>query len=274
MDGKNFSSWLVVSDIDGTLNNKLRRTPEVNIKAIDRFVNTLDGNFTLGSARGVESLKPHYMNLPSHKTPAIVLNGAGIYDFAKEEMVWFNPIPPSGEEVIRKTMERFPLLEIGVLTDDMIYLVRPRILSPCMMMLDSLKHKKCRTISEVPKGRWGKVIFFCYPWLKAEIKRFVMSVTADDLAYIDTGRASFDLLNKTTNKGNAVLALADILGIPEENTGAIGDYYNDLDMLKTVRHPACCAQAPEDIHRVCEFHACHCNKGAVADFLKYIEKTY
>lgn len=274
MEEKNYSSWLVVSDIDGTLNNKLRRTPKVNIDAIDRFVHTLGGNFTLASARNVQSLKPHYMKLPSLKTPAIVMNGAGIYDFSKEEMLWFNPMPSSAEEVIRKAMKKFSLLEIGVLTDDMIYLVRPRILSPCMMMLDSLRHIKCASIDEVPKGKWGKVIFFCYPWLKKKIKDYVVSVSYDDLAYIDTGRASFDLLNKTTHKGNAVLALAEILGVPEENIGAIGDYYNDLDMLKTVRHPACCKQAPEAIHKVCEFHACHCNDGAVADFLGYIEKNY
>ncbi len=274
MEEKSFSGWLVVSDIDGTLNNKLRKTPRVNIDAIDQFVHTLGGNFTLASARNVQSLKPHYMKLPYLKTPAIVMNGAGIYDFSKEEMLWFNPIPSSAEDVIRKAMEKFPALEIGVFTDDMIYLVRPRILSPCMMMLDSLRHKKCTSIDEVPKGKWGKVIFFCYPWLKKKIKDFVISVSDADLAYIDTGRASFDLLNKTTHKGNAVLALAEILGVPEENIGAIGDYYNDLDMLKTVRHPACCKQAPEELHKVCEFHACHCNDGAVADFLGYIEKNY
>lgn len=271
---KDFSDWLVVSDIDGTLNNKLRRTPKVNTRAIDRFVHTLNGNFTLASARNVQSLTPHYINLPDVTTPAIVLNGAGIYDFSKKEMIWFNPISKSGQEVIRKTMKKFSSLEIGIFTDDMIYLVRPRIMSPCMMAMDSLKHKKCADIDEVPEGRWGKVIFFCYPWLKEKIKNYVKSISGDELAYIDTAIVSFDMVNKTTHKGNAVLELASILGVPEHNIGAIGDYYNDLDMLKTVKHPACCKQAPEEIHKVCEFHACHCNNGAVADFLRYIEGKY
>lgn len=33
-----FSDWLVVSDIDGTLNNKLRRLPKKNYDAINEFV--------------------------------------------------------------------------------------------------------------------------------------------------------------------------------------------------------------------------------------------
>ncbi len=271
---KDFSDFLVVSDIDGTLNNQMRKTPRVNTEAIYRFVHELNGNFTLASARGVESLWIHYRNLPNITTPAIVLNGAGIFDFTKKEMVWFNPIPESGIKVIEKAMKKFKSLEIAVLTDDMIYLVGSKFMAKCMMMLDSLTHKTCKNLDEVPKGKWGKVIFFCLPNLKNKIKDYVISRSASDLAYIDTGAMSFDMVNSTTHKGNAVLKLAEILGVPEGNIGAIGDYYNDLDMLKTVAHPACCKQAPEDIHAVCEYHACHCNDGAVADFLGYIEKTY
>ncbi len=274
MEEKKYTEWLVVSDIDGTLNNSFRRTPKVNTEAIDRFVHTLGGSFTLASARNVQSLRTHYMKLPDVKTPAIVLNGAGIYDFTKEEMLWFNAIPFSGKEIIKKAMDKFPSLEIGVFTDDMIYLVRAEFLSPVMMMLDSLKHRKCDSIDDVPEGRWGKVIFYCLPYQKKRIKEYVSSLSGDEISYIDTTAFSFDMVSSTTHKGNAVKVLAEILKIPERNIGAIGDYYNDLDMLKSVSHPACCKQAPDDIHKVCEFHACHCNKGAVADFLRYIEENY
>ncbi|MGN0487470.1 MAG: HAD family hydrolase [Acutalibacteraceae bacterium] len=275
MDKKDYSSWLVVSDIDGTLNHKLRFTPKVNTAAIDRFVHALKGNFTLASARSVASLRPHYMNLPDVHTPAVVLNGAGIYDFTKEKMIWFNPIPECGVEIVRKTMERFPFLEIGIFTDDGIHLVRPRIMSPCMMMVDHLEHQRHSSLVSVPKGNWGKVIFFCPPWQKKKIRDYVYSISdPKQLSYIETAVVSFDMVAKDTHKGNAVLQLAKLLHVPESNICAIGDYYNDLDMLKTVAHPACCAQAPRAIHEVCEYHACHCNQGAVADFLHYIEKNY
>ena len=274
MDCKNYSDWLIVSDIDGTLNNNRRQTPEVNTKAIYDFVHNKGGNFTLASARGVQSLAPHYKNLPDVATPAIVLNGAGIYDFKCEKMLWFNSVPGSSIRVISDAMKKFRHLEVGIFTADMIYLVKPRVLSPVMMALDSLTHKKVESINDVPKGNWGKVIFFCLPWLKDKVKDYVLSISDKSLAYIDTTKFSFDMVNATTNKGNAVLKLAELLGINENNIGAIGDYYNDLDMLKTVRHPACCKQAPQDIHKVCEYVACHCNDGAVADFINYIYKTY
>ena len=274
MNTKNYADWLLVSDIDGTLNNKLRRTPKVNTTAIDKFVHQSGGNFTLASARNVQSLEPHYKNLPDVSTPAIVLNGAGIYDYKSNKMLWFNPISARAKDVIRKALNKFPFLEIGIFTDDAVYLVRPIISSLIMMSLDSLKHKKFRSIDEVPTENWGKVIFFCMPWNKKKIRDFVSKESDGTLAYIDTSFTSFDMVAHDTNKGTAVLKLAEILGICEENIGAIGNYYNDLDMLKAVRHSACCKQAPEDIHSICEYSACHCNDGAVADFISYIYQNY
>ena len=61
-----------------------------------------------------------------------------------------------------------------------------------------------------------------------------------------------------------------MLGIEKSHVAAIGDYYNDWDMLKTVGLPACAGQAPQPIHNICKFEACHCNKGCVADLLEYI----
>ncbi len=274
MNVKNYSDWLIVSDIDGTLNHKLRFTPQVNIDAINDFVHNKKGKFTLASARNVQSLSTHYNKMDNLTTPAIVMNGAGVYDFTKEEMIWLNAMPAESAEVIRKTVEKFPHLDIGIFTDNMIYLIRPKVASRVMMALDNLNHKKVKNVDEVPVKNWAKVIFFCLPWMKKKVRDYVESLNCPGVIYIDTTAASFDMVNATTNKGNAVIKLAEMLGIDENNIGAIGDYYNDLDMLKTVRHSACCKQAPEDIQKVCEYVACHCNNGAVADFINYIYKTY
>lgn len=85
--------------------------------------------------------------------------------------------------------------------------------------------------------------------------------------------ASYEMLLEGTNKGTTVLEIADMLGIPHEHTGAIGDYFNDYDMIKSVGVPAVCGQAPQEMKDAAAFVACHCNKGAVADFLEYIENN-
>ena len=76
------------------------------------------------------------------------------------------------------------------------------------------------------------------------------------------------------NQQSAVMKIAELYGIEHKYTAAIGDYFNDYDMLKTVGLPACCGQAPKAMHEIAKFHACHCNKGAVADLLEYIMNDY
>ena len=56
---KTFENWLVVSDIDGTLNNKIRKLPKRNYDAIKKFTD-LGGNFTLASGRLQSSLERNY----------------------------------------------------------------------------------------------------------------------------------------------------------------------------------------------------------------------
>ena len=88
-NNKSLSQWLIASDIDGTLNNKLRRLPERNEAAIKRFV-SLGGRFTLASGRNPQSMEKHFKRLPIDGTPAVVINGAGLYDFKKKEMIYFH----------------------------------------------------------------------------------------------------------------------------------------------------------------------------------------
>ena len=57
-----YSKWLLVSDIDGTLNNKIRRLPKINKQKIREYVDN-GGYFTLCSGRNLQSLTPHYKKL-------------------------------------------------------------------------------------------------------------------------------------------------------------------------------------------------------------------
>lgn len=269
---KDLSNWLVVSDIDGTLNNKFRFMPKANYDAIDRFINKLSGNFTLASGRGIESMRPHFEKLPKgKKAPAVIINGAGIYDYEKEKLLFFNPVDEQGREVARRVLEKFPSCEVQIINVDHIYTVNPKIIAPLMRSSDPLKNTDCRSIEEVPFGEWGKVIFMALPKMMKKIVAYIGSLETDRLSFMSSSVISYEMLGENTNKGTAVLKVAQMLGIDKSHTAAIGDYFNDYEMLRSVGLPACCGQAPEGLKKIAEFQACHCNKGAVADLLKHIE---
>lgn len=269
-----FSDWLVVSDIDGTLNNKLRRLPKRNYERICEFVQEKKGHFTLASGRNVSSMRASFQNLPIASTPAVLLNGAGIYDYEHEKMLRFHEINPAGYELVRAVTKKFPSVEVEILTRDSAYTIHARIFANVMLRADDLPHRKFKTISEVPPDGWGKVIFLGMPPLISAVKRYLLSISDPNVNFMSSSVSSFEMLEKGIHKGVGVMEIAKMYGIEHSHTAAIGDYFNDYEMLKTVGLPACCGQAPKEMHEIAKFHACHCNRGAVADLLEYIMYDY
>lgn len=266
-----YSDWLIASDIDGTLNNKLRRLPERNEKAIRKFV-SMGGRFTLASGRNPQSMEKHFKRLPISGTPAVVINGAGLYDFEKKQMIYFSAMSDEGMKLAVDAAKKFPMVDVIIVAKDIIYITGTGWFGKLFVAADKLDHKHIKNIDDVPKENWGKVIFSGIPFHISKVKKHFTSLENPDLTLMSSSVASFEILARNTHKGTAVLKLAEILGIDKSHTGAIGDYFNDYDMLKSVGVPACCGQAPKEMKKISEFVACHCNKGAVADFLEYIEK--
>ena len=107
-----------------------------------------------------------------------------------------------------------------------------------------------------------------------KVEKFAKENSSMTTNLMRTSPFSFELVNEGTNKGVAVLKVAELLGIKQEHTAAIGDYFNDYEMLKAVGLPACCGQAPDGMKKIAKLVTCHCNKGAVADLIEYIIKNY
>ena len=269
---RTFENWLVVSDIDGTLNNKIRKLPRRNYNAIKEFTER-GGNFTLASGRLQSSLERNYNRITPNQ-PAIVLNGAGIYDFDKREMIWRSTIGEKGREFVKYISEEFDEIfksvDIGVYFDDYVYIVRNGLLSNVTMLGDKAKYEIVKSVDDVPKEGWMKVIFWSNPFTIEKLRKVISTLENPDANFMLSSILTLEMLQKDTHKGVGIMKLADMLGIEKSHVAAIGDYYNDWDMLQTVGLPACAGQAPSSIHKICQFEACHCNKGCVADLLEYI----
>lgn len=268
------SSWLIASDIDGTINNKARQPVQRNIDLVNKFVFECGGNFTLASGRSPESMRKHFKRLGIDDGKAIVLNGAGIYDFATEQMVWQSTLNEHCIDMVRKSVQKFPFLAFEVVSDKCVYLFRPTISTRIMAINAKKDVRYFYDFEKIPKDNWYKVIFSGLPAQMKLLEKYIvgMSNTTDNLMYSSV--MSYEMVNEDTNKGVAVLKLAEMLGVDKSNTAAIGDYFNDYQMLKRVALPACCGQAPKGMKDIAKFVACHCNDGAVADLIEYIIKNH
>lgn len=267
---EDYSKWLVVSDIDGTLNNKFRKLPKNNYDAIKAFTEC-GGNFTLASGRMISSLERNYNKITANQ-PAIIVNGAGIYDYKQRKLLWSSTIGEKGRAFVRDVLNKFRgfnSVDVGIFFDDHVYIIRKGLLSQGQMYFDKSRYQFAK-IDDVPEEGWMKVIFWSNPVVINKLKKYINSVENPDANFMSSSPWSLEMLQKGTHKGTAALKLAEMIGVDKDHVAAIGDYYNDYDMLKTVGLPACAGQAPKDLHKIAKYEACHCNKGCVADLLRYI----
>lgn len=271
---KSLSHWLIASDIDGTINNKARRLVQRNYDAVHKYINEYGGNFTLASGRAPESMRKHFKKLDIPDGKAIVINGAGIYDYAEEKMIWTSPLNEHCIDMVRKTVKKYPTISFQVISDKYVYIFRPTPSSRILAINARLPIKYFYSFESIPKENWYKVIFTALPPALKAVSRHIesMSNTTENLMF--SSQWSYEMVNEDTNKGKAVLKLAEMLGVKKENTAAIGDYFNDYEMLKQVALPACCGQAPKGMKKISKLVTCHCNKGAVADLIEFIIKNH
>ena len=79
----------------------------------------------------------------------------------------------------------------------------------------------------------------------------------DNLKVATTAPANLEIFHVTAGKGCGLLKLAEMLGVPKENTVAVGDSINDLDMLQKAGISLAMENASEEVKRVAMRTICH-----------------
>ena len=74
-----------------------------------------------------------------------------------------------------------------------------------------------------------------------------------ELVLISSGPNLYDVMCKGVSKGNALLELADYLGIPADTTFAIGDSDNDLSMIESAKYGIAMGNATAEIKKASSY---------------------
>lgn len=82
---------------------------------------------------------------------------------------------------------------------------------------------------------------------------------------------SGEICQKGTSKEKRVKFLTKYYNIDINETYAIGDDYNDIEMLKYVKHGIAMGQAPDKVKEICEYVTGDFNQEGVVQAMKYYE---
>lgn len=268
MKEKPMTGLLVVSDVDNTLLTEAAGLPPENLQAIQRFC-ALGGSFTLATGRNVPSARRWLDGIPVN-APVILLNGGLIYDYERELVLNTHYI--SREKacpVLLQLLQAFPALGFEVMAENLqTYVVRASAGTDRHLRQEHF----CAVLADVEKvpGRWFKVLAAGEPDQCAAAERFCRKHFAqqEELLFQRTQDCYFEILPAQVNKGTALRSLCRIQGIAQQASYAIGDYDNDVELLRAAGFAVAVANAPARVRRWADLVTGSCADGGVAQFLQ------
>lgn len=245
---------LICSDVDGTLLDSEHKLPARNVEAIRRVV-AKEIPFVLASGRIAGSLE-HLQREAGFRGPLICLNGAYIID--GQTLIFERTLPPDvartlvpfarseGMQVFLYKGTRWFVDEI----DEWVAYER-RV---------STVEGECRSFEELLASweRSGegfhKLLFMSEnPHTVEHCMRLLTDRFSDMLTIYQSSPRYIEILAKDMDKGVGVEKLAEYLGIGLNQVLAIGDFYNDIPMLKAAGRGIAMGNAPEPVREVADY---------------------
>lgn len=260
-----FDGKLLVSDMDATLLNSEHMVSEANREAIEYFISE-GGRFTVASGRMVPAVRA-YFNQMTINAPAILHNGAKLYDYDKETVVFEKFIEENRKQAIKRVHDTRPEFGLEIYSNELVY-----IYQRCFET-DRFLTKPYKVFYEVPDEVWDA------PWIKALVIGHKEQLDAFEPIYrgeydsgysVRSGDRYLDIVASGVSKGTGLVKLAGILGIKPENTYAVGDNMNDIDMLKAAGHSYAVANSEQAVKDTADEVILSCDNDAIAYIIKNI----
>ena len=252
------------SDMDGTLLTNDKKVSAENLAAIRRFVEA-GGYFGIATGRSENIAAPFLKDIPMN-LPAILYNGAAVYDFSKEAFLYQAELERSLViKMATLALEVYPEVCAEVYTNGIIQLLNRDCVMDHYIPRENQKFEY-KALDDF--GLCMKLLFYGENAKLKEVERKLYEVTAGaGLQVMFSAPYYLELLPSGATKGSALSWIVENLGIDPDDTAAIGDFYNDVALIETASIGAAPANAPEDVKECANVIVADNEHSAVADFI-------
>jgi Cof subfamily protein (haloacid dehalogenase superfamily) len=263
---REFSDVLVITDMDGTFLGDDKNIPQGNLEAKEKL-ESLGANFTIATGRTILSIQ-RFIDIIKPKIPMILFNGAVIYDFNQSKILWKKTLDSNIKESLKIVLEKYPQVGSEILIEDKIYIIQYNNYVKRHVSIEGLDYE-VRSIDDVPEG-WYKVFFALDENLMDEFIEFVGTLDFGNLTFVRSELNYYEILPEGVNKGDALLKLTEMIGIDMNNVVSIGDYNNDIEMVKESKLGFATQNATNALKDVADKITSTNNNCAVANVINYV----
>ncbi len=268
-----FDNKLIVSDIDGTFFDDNELIPSCNIDAINYFKEN-GGLFTFATGRNEVTIEPEIAKLAN--APLICCNGAYIYDFEngrRHNEICIAPGPAIS--IIKTVLDSFPGVTVSITVDKKFYIIGSLENMSTPKFDQTEENFVFADLDDVPTSDWYSIVFHGEKAQLDLVEKFI-NVSAENLYIIcRSWPTMLEINNIRATKGHAAQELKHMCEAKNKDgvftLYGIGDYGNDLPLLKDADLSACPSNAIIQLREIADVIVCSNNDGAVAGLIEYID---
>ncbi|MDD6483902.1 MAG: HAD family hydrolase [Clostridiales bacterium] len=261
-----FDGYILVSDMDATLLRKNHTISDKNIAAIKYFTEN-GGRFTVASGRMMSAVRA-YLDRLNLNAPAVLHNGAMIYDFEKNAVLFEKNIEPERKPVIKRVFEETEGLGLEVYSNEVVYIYKP------CRETERFKTRSYDVVYSMPDKVWDE------PWIKyliiadkrEQLDEFEPIFRREyDTGYaVRSGPLYLVIVAGGVSKGKSARKVAKITGC--KTLIAVGDSQNDIEMLKEADLSFAVENAEPEVKAAASRQAPSNENDAIAYIVEYLDK--
>ncbi len=259
---------ILLSDMDGTLLDSNSIASEKNKEAIRKFVE-LGGNFGIATGRGHQNALG-FLDGVMINTPSIVYNGSMLYDFEKAAPSVMKTLPAEElTESILWLMDSYKEVMVQIYGAEMSYIVSSRESADEEVLI---YHQPATFIhlDNILKEDWVKILISGnHDDLVALEKHLEESHLKDKVRWVFSSEIFLEILPLDVSKGTMLHELRKHYS-DEHQIIAIGDFYNDIEMIQEADCGIATFNAPEAIKNLSDRVTVSNDDSAVASVIEDI----
>lgn len=263
---------ILFSDLDGTLFNSRSEVSAENRAAIEAY-EAAGGLFAISSGRAPYNARHFLGGLPVN-APSIVFNGAAAYDCGTEEYIFCRALDRAViDPLLRRAMAEIPGLDLQVYTkSEILYCTPEETAQPELLRL----HRPCRFVEfdSLSGQEIVKCLAYAPPEHDAALGALLRAAAIGSFVCIEgsVGKGSplhyYELMPHGTSKGAALRALRALPRLAGRTVLAVGDYWNDYELLREADVPVAPDNAIDEIKALARFVTVSNNDHAVAHVIR------
>ncbi len=275
---KPYESYMIISDLDGTIIPHGGVVSEANKRAIESF-RAGGGHFGIATGR-IPEAAAGYLGGVAITAPSIFFNGSMLYDWPHEHVLVTKPLTVQGAPDLwprfaALCLERFPKACIEVYTQEDCHIIsNPRYDDP---RLPHEHYRYCHSdladLADVRKTPWLKFFVCADPADLRELEREAEVFGTAACSHHFYSEANYhEFVAKGVSKGSMLEAIRKMPVFSQTKIIALGDYLNDRELLEAADIGIASGNAHDELKALADFTGCRAEDDLIVWLLEHFDR--